>query len=211
MRSPTLDVTDPGGGVRKGALTLDGRRFMGQLACQGAGTHQVEIFGTDENGPRVLANFPVYCGVAPPTQWVGAAGFTAKTLKPAEAQARMLELVNRDRRVAGLSPLDLDPELSAVALDHSTDMMTGGFVGHVSPTTGSTTDRLKRAGVALPRRLLENVGAGSSVDDVEAGLMRSPGHRSAILDPRVTRVGIGIAISARPNDGTPIFATQLFR
>jgi uncharacterized protein YkwD len=123
----------------------------------------------------------------------------------------MLELLNHDRRVADLPPLTLDPALSAVALAHSTDMLSNGFVGHISPTTGGPLDRVKRSGGAVPSRLMENVGTGSSVDDVQAGLMSSPGHRAAILDRRVTMVGIGIAISARENDGTPIFATQLFR
>jgi uncharacterized protein YkwD len=209
LRSPTLEVTDPGGTVRRGTLALEGRRWKGQIPCQGPGPHQVEIFGTDETGPRVLANFPVYCGTSPPSSWAGAAGFTARSLKPSEAQARLLELVNRDRRVAGLPPVELEPALSAVALGHSVDMMTNDFVAHVSPTHGGTVDRLKRAGVPMPRRLLENVGAGSSIDDVQASLMRSPGHRAAILDPRVTKVGIGVAISAQ-EDGT-VYATQLFR
>jgi uncharacterized protein YkwD len=211
MRAPTVEVTDPAGGVRKGTVTLDGRRFKSNLECGGKGKHQLEIFGTDERGPRVLANFPIYCGIPAPKEWIGAAGFTAKSLKPAEAQGRMLELLNRDRRGAGLPPLTLDPALSLVALAHSTDMLSNGFVGHISPTTGGPIDRVKRAGAVVPRRLMENVGAGSSIDDVEAGLMRSPGHRAAILDRQVTMVGIGIAISASENDGTPIFATQLFR
>jgi uncharacterized protein YkwD len=211
MNAPLLAITDPAGAVHEQRLELQGRRFAAPLHCQRKGRHQVEIFGTDEKGPRVLANFPIYCGQAPPAEWVGAAGFTARSMKPADAQARMLALVNRDRRMAGLGPLALDPELSKVALAHSLDMLTAGFVGHISPTTGGPVDRLRRAGIPQPPRLLENVGAGSSVDDVEEGLMRSPGHRGALLDKKVTRIGIGVAISAREDDGTPILATQMFR
>ena len=122
----------------------------------------------------------------------------------------MLELVNRDRRVAGLPPLLPDAQLAAVAQAHSLDMLENSFTGHISPSTGDPEARLRRAGLSYGR-FLENVGRGGSVEEVQAGLMRSPGHRSAILDKQVRHVGIGIAVGAPEPDDITVVATQLFR
>ena len=71
-------------------------------------------------------------------------------------------------------------------------MLVNHFTAHISPRTGSPADRVAKAGIAVGR-LLENIGSSSSPEEVHLGLMRSPGHRSAILDPDVTHVGIGVA------------------
>jgi uncharacterized protein YkwD len=71
-------------------------------------------------------------------------------------------------------------------------MAQSDFFGHVSPSTGSVTDRLRRAAV---RTVLhgENIARNGTLWDAEAGLMRSIGHRRNILHPEATEVGIGIA------------------
>jgi uncharacterized protein YkwD len=89
-------------------------------------------------------------------------------------------------------------------------MLQNHFVGHVSPTTGGPGDRVKRAGLTFTR-LLENVGRNSSVEELEIALMASPGHRSAILDPRAQRVGIGIVVDDSSPDFPVVLGTQLFR
>jgi uncharacterized protein YkwD len=122
----------------------------------------------------------------------------------------MLELVNRDRRVAGLPPLGADPALAAVARAHSRDMLENDFFAHISPTTGSPLDRVTRAGITVPR-LTENIGRDSSLEQLERGLMASPGHRSAILDRQVTHVGIGVVVAAPEAESVVVIATQLFR
>jgi uncharacterized protein YkwD len=82
------------------------------------------------------------------------------------------------------------------------------FVAHVSPSTGSAAERVARAGLA-PILLLENVGRAYSAEDAESGFMTSPGHRGNILDPRATRIGIGIAVGREINDMVPLLVTQL--
>jgi uncharacterized protein YkwD len=212
LTKPHLYVTDPQGAPRKLPATTNGARFGADLACdRGNGRYQVEVFGDGATGPTVLANFPLYCGVAPPATFGSAAGYTADArLKPSDAEARLLELVNRDRRAAGLPPVAPDPALAVVARAHSQDMMAGSFIGHISPTTGNPSDRVKRAGLSF-RRLAENVGRNNSVEDLEVGLMASPGHRSAILDREARHVGIGVAIGTPTPDAIVIYGTQLFR
>ena len=149
--------------------------------------------------------------MAPPAFFDGAAGYQpGAPLRPADAEILLLALVNRDRRTAGLPPLIADPALAAVARAHSQDMLANGFVGHISPTTGGPDERVKRAGIPF-RHLAENVGRNSSVEELELGLMGSPGHRSAILDGQSIHVGIGVAIATPTPNEVVIYGTQLFR
>jgi Cysteine-rich secretory protein family len=212
LRQPHLYVTDPAGTARAIPADVAGTAFSTDVACdRGDGRYQVEVFGNDDGGPRVLANFGIYCGATPPRAFDGAAGYTATSLAPAEAEARMLELLNRDRRVAGLPPLAPDPDLATVARAHSQDMLANAYVAHISPVTGGPMDRVKRAGIPPPRRLLENVGRASSLEELQRGLMSSPGHRAAILDREVTRVGIGVVVAAPEPEQVVVIGTQLFR
>ncbi|MEJ7576273.1 MAG: CvpA family protein [Pyrinomonadaceae bacterium] len=106
-------------------------------------------------------------------------------------EAEMLELVNEERRAAGLAPLAPDPELTEVARRHSTDMWTRGYFAHVTPDGRDPFDRIREGGV----RFLtagENLALAPTVRIAHTGLMNSPGHRANILHSQFGRVGIGI-------------------
>jgi uncharacterized protein YkwD len=108
-----------------------------------------------------------------------------------DLEARMLELVNRERAAAGLKPLAPDPELTQVARAHSTDMFERGYFAHVSPEGLSPFDRMKDAGVTF-RTAGENLALAPTLQLAHTGLMNSPGHRANILRPEFGRLGIGI-------------------
>ncbi len=211
FRDPRVVVTAPDGSVREHdarAATPPGR-FRDDVRCDaGPGRYQVEITGVANGGPSVLANFPLYCGQAAPDEAPGPAGVRPAQMSAAEAEARLLALVNRDRAAARLPPLQPDARLGEIARAHSRDMVEHDFVAHVSPRTGSAAARVARAGLR-PVLLLENVGRAYSADDAESGFMASPGHRGNILDPRVARIGIGIVVGRRVNDLVPLLVTQL--
>lgn len=122
------------------------------------------------------------------------------------AEQRMFELVNQERVVAGLPPLQWDPELVPVARAHSQEMFQEGYFAHESPITGSPFDRLTAAGVTYSAAG-ENLALAPTVDIAHQGLMDSPGHRANILESSFGRIGIG-AISS-PGRGT--MYTQVFR
>jgi uncharacterized protein YkwD len=86
-------------------------------------------------------------------------------------------------------------------------MVSGGFVAHVSPTTGDAVARVQRAGLAFPL-LVENVGQEGGVQQAHRGFMSSPGHRANVVNPRLTHVGIGVVIKRA--GGAPFFVTELF-
>ena len=118
--------------------------------------------------------------------------FTVANPRPRpDLEARMLDLVNRERATAGLKPLAADPELTEVARRHSTDMFARGYFAHETPEGLDPFDRMNQAKV----RFLtagENLALAPTVEIAHTGLMNSPGHRANILRPQFGRVGIGI-------------------
>lgn len=109
----------------------------------------------------------------------------------ADLEARMLELVNRERAKQGLKPLKADPELTVVARAHSKDMFAQGYFSHVNLEGETPSDRIKEARV----RFLtagENLAYAHTLTIAHNGLMNSPGHRANILHKDYGRVGIGI-------------------
>jgi uncharacterized protein YkwD len=212
LRAPEVLVTPPGSAVARLPTTVRRDSFSSHLDCgQGRGIYQVEITAQDERGPRVLANFPVYCGVLPPTSFALTTDATPATTDPAVLEQQLFELLDGDRRAHGLPVLTRDARLAAVARRYSREMAETGEVAHVSARTGSVIDRVRGAGVAPPPTLLaENVGSAASAGDAERAFMGSPGHRDNILNREVTHVGVGVAIGREEGGTVPLYFTQIF-
>ena len=208
-QSPQLVMTLPGGFVRR--LPLGQRRdeFDAELRCSfGDGRYQIEMVAADATGPLVLANFPVFCGVDPPVDVAAHDEEDPDDIDPAQAEQEIFALINQDRRAAGLLPLVWDNRLAAIARAHSRDMAENRFVAHVSPTTGDTEARVRRAGGRYGL-VLENVGQEGGVRQAHQGFMNSPGHRANVLNEAATTVGIGVVVNHRQG-GAPLVVTELF-
>jgi len=212
FRSPEVLVTPPHGAVERPPVTRRHDGFVTRVPCnRGEGTYQIEISALDDRGPRVLANFPVYCGTEPPGTIPVAAEAAPSVRNPAEAERQLLELLDRDRKQAGLPALVRDPRLSAVARRYSREMAETGEVAHFSPRTGSVVDRVRVAGVTPPPTILaENVGSAASAADAELAFMSSPGHRDNILQPEVTHVGVGVVAGREEGGVVALYFTQIF-
>ena len=118
----------------------------------------------------------------------------------------LIAAINTERKTRGLSPLTLDPLLTATARAHSREMSDLNYFNHESPTPANQTplDRYlatrRIQGQEKPHTALvgENLFYASVTDSVyNAGyahtrLMASPGHRANILEPRFTKVGVGL-------------------
>ena len=211
--SPEMFVTRGSGTVERIPIRASGGGgFSGELSCVGhTGRQQVEITAHDETGSTVMANFPVWCGEDPPaalTVHIGEED-TAPVASGAEAEERLLRLVNQDRARHGLPPLELDTRLAQVARAHSDEMRATGVVAHVSPRTGSAADRV-RAGGIKSSVVLENVARAYGVGEAQEGLMNSPGHRANILSPDASHVGIGVTLGDDVAGRRELFVTQLF-
>lgn len=207
--SAQLVITAPAGDVHEEVASTQVGHLGSELRCGADGRYQVEITATGAAGPAVLANFPVYCGVAPPVRGAGGAGMEPVVADPDRAEQEMFALVSGDRARARLPALAADRRLATIARAHSRDMAEHDFVGHVSPRTGSTADRVHAAGLN-PELILENIGRAFGPKDAETGLLASPGHRGNLLDPRARRIGIGIVFGPPVTGIRPMFVTQLF-
>jgi uncharacterized protein YkwD len=206
LSEPQLVLTEPSGAIRR----LDAQRsqeFHAEVSVP-YGELRIELLARSKLGTTVVANFPVYAGVSPPTEVSVALPAAGPALGESEVVERLLELVNTDRVRAGLTPLALDAGLSAIALAHSQDMNAHGFVGHTSPTTGSAKERVERAGVRT-NVVLENIGRGYGPDEVHRGLMDSPGHRGNVLSADATHVGIGV-VRESEDDRAAYLVTEVF-
>jgi uncharacterized protein YkwD len=198
-------VTGPEGKVAE--TRLPSRQVQAALAFPARGVYQVEVMGDGATGPVVLVNVPIYVGVPEPEIRPGpisSGEAAAPAVDAATAEARLLVLLNAARAKAGLAPLASDAELRVIALGHSEDMARAHFIGHVSPTTGNPEDRIKRAGVPVTGGG-ENIARAAGADAAHQDLMDSPGHRSNMLSPRFTHVGIGVV-----PQGDQILATLVF-
>ena len=117
----------------------------------------------------------------------------------------MLNLINQERRAAGLPDLQLEQRLNSAAEDHSQWMLTQDVFSHTGAGGSSATDRMTAADFDFSGswRSGENIGMQSSrgavgysddVEDIHDRLMDSPGHRANILNTNYDYVGIGIEI-----------------
>lgn len=119
-------------------------------------------------------------------------GTTQQEYKGISAEERKLfDLINEERKKAGVSPLQIDEKVFKSAKVKSQDMNDKSYFSHTSPTFGSSTSLLKNEGVAY-RYFGENIAKNYSVENAHNSLMNSDGHRKNILNPNYTHVGVGI-------------------
>lgn len=155
----------------------DGPRPVAERAW-GTSAPPVEICGPD--GPR-----PV------PEDAVGTAG----TSEPIELEPVDVS-VDALRRRAGVGPLRRHRLLEAAARQHAEAVCRVGRAAHELEPGADPRARLRAHGVTA-RQVGEVVARGADRVAAFAALLRSPVHRSAIVDRRFTDVGIGSAFDAR--------------
>ena len=123
-----------------------------------------------------------------------------------QEEAYLVAAINNERTQRGLASLTEDPLLNVTARTHSREMCSLNYFDHHSPTTGRQTpmDRyltgLRAWGEDKPESALvgENIFYASTTDSVynasyaHMSLMNSPGHRANILEPRFTKIGVGL-------------------
>ncbi len=120
-----------------------------------------------------------------------------------DLERQMLDLINEERKAAGLDPVQLEINLNESSEDHSSWMLQSDRFSHTGQGGSSATDRMRDADFDFSGRWAsgENIawqserGASGLSDDVanlHESLMNSPGHRANILNPNFEYVGIGI-------------------
>jgi hypothetical protein len=133
-----------------------------------------------------------------------AARLDLPALEDADAVAQqVLELVNAardeprqcgDRSFEATSPVVLSSALTSVALLHAQDMAQQRIMDHRGSDGSQPGERLTRSGYSW-RTVGENVAAGqpNAIEVVESWLA-SPGHCTAIMEPRFREMGVAFAL-----------------
>lgn len=108
-----------------------------------------------------------------------------------EAEERMLEFINEERRQAGLPALVMSPLAREVAQQHSNEMFRHGYLSHTNKEGKSPPERLREAGISFTSAS-ENIAFAPSVESAFNALMDNTNQRRNILSDQFRRIGIGI-------------------
>jgi hypothetical protein len=204
-------ITSPRGATHTVEAGLGGQWVVASVPlADEVGRQWVELIGYGSSGPHVVSLFPIEVGRRAPRTWVGFPRPDESWIGSVdEAESFAADLVHQDRERHGLPKLEIDPALTRIARSHSLEMSSAGYFAHVSPVTGSVVDRLDAAGYSATF-VAENIAMGSLLTEAEESLLRSPGHRAAILSPEATHFGAGVASRRDEDFGTVHYLTQIF-
>jgi uncharacterized protein YkwD len=192
LEKPCLVVTTPDGRVTEEPLKLSpARRFESSVRFdKGRGEYSVEITASGDLGPTVVDLMHCYAGVEYPPPPIPPKK-SPMSADVREGEQLMFDLINKARAEAHLPALAYDERLSETAREHSEDMFENKYFAHDSPTVGSLAERMAKAGIKA-KKFCENIADNQDLLTAHQELMDSPGHRKDILDPDLTRVGVGI-------------------
>jgi len=106
---------------------------------------------------------------------------------------RVFLLTNIERESRGVPPLQWDDILGSAARAHCEDMVRNDFFSHTGSDGSTLGERITRAGFVWSM-VAENIAGGQRTpEEVVRSWMDSPGHRSNILNPALTHLGVGFS------------------
>ena len=117
----------------------------------------------------------------------------------APTEQELLDAVNAERAKAGVAPLTIDARLNKSAQWKADDMQTRNYTAHTDPETGRNNglDYLDSIDDGLCSNVSENyhwaTGSARTVTGAINGWMNSKPHHDAILDPKYSTTGFGVA------------------
>ncbi|HEX9574079.1 MAG TPA: CAP domain-containing protein [Myxococcales bacterium] len=202
LQNPKVLISDPRGKLQQ-PESKPGKEFSVPVSCGGRkGRIAVEIRGEEQGQPRIAANFPVFCGIDPPTS----AQLPTPGGEVAQQERTIFEQINAERTEAELPPLKWDDKVAQVARSVSENEAKGGGGGSA---TADLAQRLKAAGIASPV-VLVNPGAARTAEDVQRLFSLSPIYRANYMSTDATSAGTGVANGKDPQGGNVAFVTELF-
>lgn len=124
---------------------------------------------------------------------------------PSDIQQFALWQLNQSRAAYGFAPLRLDAAITQVATNYAWDLVNYNYFSHTGRDGSRVADRLRRAGISFGHSgenlcYYSGIGVRGTLEWCHKVFMAEPypghyNHIANILNPRFTRVGIGIAQS----------------
>ena len=134
----------------------------------------------------------------------------AATMNAAQLEREVFALINAERTKNGLTELEWDENVAAVARLHSQDMAKVKFFSHRGSDGSLVDDRADRLGLGVWSSIGENIAYMRGFDDPAATAVAkwldSTAHRKNLLNPNWRESAVGVAITA---DGT-YYLTEVF-
>ena|SRR3989338_1368244 len=125
--------------------------------------------------------------------------------KPNLTPGEILELVNTTRVNSGLTPLSLNSTLNLAAFAKAEDMLNNNYFAHVSPEGVKPWYWFKAMGYNYTYAG-ENLALGyDDADELVDSWMSSPSHKSNILSPFYSDLGLAVV-----NDQGNTVIVQMF-
>lgn len=103
----------------------------------------------------------------------------------------MLALINGERQMDGLPPLEMDAALQELAAEFANEMAVDDFFAHLTRDGRDPFDRMSSFYIRYTSAG-ENLALAPSIERAHEELMASEGHRANILGPNYRRVGIAV-------------------
>jgi uncharacterized protein YkwD len=107
---------------------------------------------------------------------------------------QIVQLANQARAQAGAGPLQWDTALALAARQHCLRMAAEGPIAHRYGDEPNLSERGAQAGAHFSL-IEENVAIGPDPSAIHDEWMRSAGHRTNLLNPKVNRVGVAVVAS----------------
>ncbi len=122
----------------------------------------------------------------------GSAASSGSTTTASNSAMQMINLINQARQQAGLKPYTINPTLMQLAQERAVTLANGPFTSDMAGY-GWPVQMEQAAGIQAQGMGAENIAEAGSVSQAFAMLMASPPHRSNILNPYETQIGVGVA------------------
>lgn len=116
--------------------------------------------------------------------------------------AQIFQLVNEQRKQAGLAPLVENPKLTAVAQARAEDMAKNQYYSHVDPQGKYYYDLFAKRGFNADYSC-ENLDVEFTTDEwryVSDWLESTKGHKECMLNNRVSQAGYGLSLFGDSDD-----------
>lgn len=121
--------------------------------------------------------------------------FTVDPAAQGQSSASLAGEVNEMRRQQGLPLLRSLSELDRIAAARAADMARNGYFSHYDGRGETVVKRVRESGLSACRTS-ETIAFGQDTPRQTAiEWMRSPGHRTAMLDTRVDHIGTARAVA----------------
>ena len=199
--NPKLLISNVDGQLDRPAVPAGSKAFSATLRCgERPGRIQVEVHGEEQEVESVVANFPVMCGLAPPTSVPMPAEQT--TADASRDEKKIFDAINAERSAAGLKPLTWNDAVAGVARSAAQSYAASNSIDIVGA--------LAKADVSSPL-VVQNPGRARTAEEAHARFSFSPTHRANYMLGEINSGGVGVAPGGNDPNGRPtVFLTELF-